>query len=185
MEVKGANGSMGLNNAASKVGSFGHDGGSKNQQMGTNGSYAESNEQKNDEPVMLSISAAGLRQSLLREREAEKTKSRKERESQEISDMRKKIEGLSSQVINGNFSVTDRNNFQNEIDMLTSELDKLNGEGIAFALRNAAQVSHRIDDLTRIISDAAVYRKNASSVFVIKNQQLTQAIKNTKLDIIV
>lgn len=180
MEVKSA---LQLNRAAVAIDNSSSGGSGRQQFMDLGNPNAENQEEKKEETVRLSISAAGLRQSLLRERQFEKDLNAKERESQEIKEMLKKVDGLSSQVINGHFSATDRVNFTNEINILTKEINKLNGDGISFKSYDSEKVNQRINDLTRIINDAAVYRRSASAVFVVNNKQLTQVNKRTKLDI--
>ena len=183
MEVKSANSTLQLNRAATAVDNSSSGGNSRQQFMELGNSNAGKQDEKKEETVRLSISAAGLRQSLLRERQAEKENNEKQRETQEIDEMLKKMEGLSSQVINGHFSTTDRINFNNEINRLTDEINKLNGEGISFRSYDSEKVNQKINDLTRIINDAAVYRRSASAVFVVNNRQLSEVTKKTKLDI--
>ena len=132
-----------------------------------------------EEPVKVSISAAGLRESLKLEKQA----AREELASaSEIDEMMKKMDGLSSQVINGNFSMSDRMNFQQEIKKLTSEISRAGGNGISFTKNDNVQLSQKISDLTRMINDAAVYHRNASAVFMVKNRQTT-GTQRTILDI--
>ena len=100
----------------------------------------------------------------------------------EIEEMMKKMEGLSSQVINGNFSMQDRLNFQGEIKKLTTELNRMNGDGISFTKFDNTQLSQRISDLTRTISEAAVYHRTATALFMVKNQQKAGMVR-TRLDI--
>jgi len=100
----------------------------------------------------------------------------------EIEEMMKKMEGLSSQVINGNFSMTDRLNFQREIKELTLELSRAGGNGISFTKNDNVQLSQKMNDLTRMINEAAVYHRNASAVFMVKNRQ-TAGMQRTFLDI--
>lgn len=183
MEVKSSNSTLQLNRAATAVDNSSSGGNSRQQFMELGNSNSGKQDEKKEETVRLSISAAGLRQSLLRERQAEKENNAKQRETQEIDEMLKKMEGLSSQVINGHFSTTDRINFNNEINRLTDEINKLNGEGISFRSYDSEKVNQKINDLTRIINDAAVYRRSASAVFVVNNRQLSEVTKKTKLDI--
>ena len=100
----------------------------------------------------------------------------------EIEEMMKKMEGLSSQVINGNFSMTDRLNFQREIKELTLELSRAGGNGISFTKNDNVQLSQKMNDLTRMINEAAVYHRSASAVFMVKNRQ-TAGMQRTFLDI--
>ena len=97
-------------------------------------------------------------------------------------EMMKKMEGLSSQVINGNFSMTDRLNFQREIKELTLELSRAGGNGISFTKNDNVQLSQKMNDLTRMINEAAVYHRSASAVFMVKNRQTT-GMQRTFLDI--
>ena len=86
-------------------------------------------------------------------------------------DMMKKMEGLSSQVINGHFSISDRFSFNSEIEKLTNEINRLNGDNMVVTKNNCMQLSQRISDLTRNISAAAVYRNSARTVFMVNSRQ--------------
>jgi len=93
--------------------------------MKVNSAVPEESQDLDEQSVMISISAAGLRRSLLLEKQAEKDENRDDDEEvfsgeAEIEDMVKKMEGLSSQVINGHFSVSDRLNFNVEIETACS-----------------------------------------------------------------
>ena len=92
------------------------------------------------------------------------------------------MEGLSSQVINGHFSISDRLNFNSEIEKLTNEINRLNGENAIVTKNNCMQLSQRISDLTRNISAAAVYRNSARTVFMVNSKQPVRPT-NTRLDI--
>jgi hypothetical protein len=55
---------------------------------------------------------------------------------------------------------------------------------IASATKNdCVQLAQRISDLTRIISDAAVYRNSARTVFMVNSKQPANSM-NARLDII-
>ena len=92
------------------------------------------------------------------------------------------MEGLSSQVINGNFSISDRLSFNSEIHKLSIELEKLNGSGVTVTMDHCTRLSRKISDLTRVISDAAVYRNSARTVFMVNSKQPAAAM-HTQLDI--
>lgn len=135
---------------------------------------AQEQPEQEEEPVKLSISAAGLRESLRLEREAAKaqTADAELATQTEIDEMLKKMDGLSSQVINGNFSMTDRLSFQKEFSQLAIEIADAQ-KGTAFTKIDNVQLSQKITDLTRRINDAAVYHRRASTVFMVKNGQPT------------
>ena len=135
--------------------------------------------EQEEESVKVSISAAGMRESLKLEKQAAKEEMAS---ATEIEEMMKKMEGLSSQVINGNFSMTDRLNFQREIKELTLELSRAGGNGISFTKNDNVQLSQKMNDLTRMINEAAVYHRSASAVFMVKNRQTT-GMQRTFLDI--
>lgn len=140
------------------------------------GENAESEEQS----VMLSISAAGMKQSrLLVHSEGEESEFSGEAE---LESMMKQMEGLSSQIINGYFSISDRLNFNTEIQKLTTELKRLNGDAGAVTKEDCTQLSRKISDLTKIISDAAVYRQSARNMFMVNSKQPVRAVR-TQLDI--
>lgn len=128
-----------------------------------------------EESVKVYISKAGLKKSQTVPDEELATQSDRE-------NLSKMIEGLSSQVINGNFSMTDRLGFQLEIKKLAIELDRLNGDGISFSKTDNEKLSQKITDLTKTISDAATYNKSARAMFVIKNQSSNSKTR-TNLDI--
>lgn len=187
MEVRSANIAL-TNRAAAAIDNSGSNGKEQHPAMKVNSAVPEESQDLDEQSVMISISAAGLRRSLLLEKQAEKDESRDDDEEvfsgeAEIEDMVKKMEGLSSQVINGHFSVSDRLNFNVEIDKLTNELNRLSGD-IASATKNdCVQLAQRISDLTRIISDAAVYRNSARTVFMVNSKQPANSM-NARLDII-
>ena len=133
-----------------------------------------------EETVKLSISAAGMRKS--QNQEGIQANEGMLVTSEELEEMRRKIEGLSSQVINGNFSMTDRNSFQMQIQMLTREINQYSGDGISFSKFDNVQLSQKISNLTKTINEAAVYHRSASVMFRVKSQQLT-GYTRTKLDI--
>lgn len=180
MEVKSAGVSLQLNSAAIAVDNMGSDGNQREQSKKVENVEDKKKLEQAEETVKVSISAAGMRKSLRQEQLAARqddlvTES-------EIEEMMKKMEGLSSQVINGNFSIQDRLNFQGEIKKLTSELNRMNGDGISFTKYDNAQLSQKISDLTRTISEAAVYHRTATALFMVKNQQKA-GITRTRLDI--
>ena len=56
------------------------------------------------------------------------------------------------------------------------------GNGISFTKNDNVQLSQKMNDLTRMINEAAVYHRNASAVFMVKNRQ-TAGMQRTFLDI--
>ena len=181
MEVKSASVALQLNSAAIAVDNMGSDGNQREQAKKVEHIEAEKKLEQVEETVKVSISAAGMRKSLRREQLAAMQEDDLATES-EIEEMMKKMEGLSSQVINGNFSMQDRLNFQGEIKKLTTELNRMNGDGISFTKFDNTQLSQRISDLTRTISEAAVYHRTATALFMVKNQQKAGMMR-TRLDI--
>lgn len=179
MEIKSANATLQLNNATVAVDNSGSEGNSRQQTRKVEAVISEDKSEKEEESVKVSISAAGLRESLRLEKQAAKEELAS---TSEIDEMMKKMDGLSSQVINGNFSMTDRLNFQKEIQELTTQLNTMSGNGISFTKYDNIQLSQKINDLTRMISEAAVYHRNASSLFMVKNQQAAGMRRNV-LDI--
>ena len=155
MEVKNASAALQLNKAAIAVDNMGSDGNQRQHAGKVETAELEKKPEQEEESVKVSISVAGMRKSLRLEQLAAQQEDELVTES-EIDEMKKKMDGLSSQVINGNFSMQDRLNFQSEIRKLTNEIERLNGEGISFTKYDNAQISQKISDLTRAISDAAV-----------------------------
>lgn len=165
MEVKSANHSLQRNRATTKVEQYGSR--EQNRQQLAKRRTAETKAQ-NDcelESVMLSISAAGLRRSRLLDRQDTQGKDAFSQEKY-LDEMVKKMEGLSSQVINGQFSLSDRLNFHKEMKSLTEELDRLNDEEANITQSDCRNLSQRISNFTKIVSEAALYRKSAKNIFV-------------------
>ncbi|MDE7272154.1 MAG: hypothetical protein K2N95_03695 [Lachnospiraceae bacterium] len=186
MEVRGANAAL-TNRAAAAIDNSGSNSKEQHQAMRVNNAVLDENPELDDQSVEVSISAAGLKRSLLLEKQAEKEENAGGEESfsgeAELEDMMKKMEGLSSQVINGHFSITDRLNFNIEIDKLTNELNRLSGNTAVITRNDCGQLAQRISDLTRVISDAAVYRNSARTVFMVNSKQSFKPM-NTRLDIV-
>lgn len=190
MEVRSANIAL-TNRAAAAIDNSGSNGREQQPVMKANHAAGSDNQELEDQSVMLSLSAAGLRRSLLMERQAEKEESDNTGDDEEeafsgeaeIEGMLKKMEGLSSQVINGHFSISDRLNFNNEIDKLTIEIGRMSGNSAAVTKENCYQLSQRIADLTRVISSAAVYRNSARSVFMVNSKQPASSV-NSRVDIV-
>lgn len=188
MEVRSANIAL-TNRAAAAIDNSGSNNREQQQAIKAVHAAGDDNHELEDQSVMLSISAAGLRRSLLLERQAEKEESDNTGEEEdfsgeaEIEGMLKKMEGLSSQVINGHFSISDRLNFNNEIDKLTVELGRLSGNSAAVTRENCYQISQKIADLTRVISKAAVYRNSARNVFMVNSKQPVSSMNN-RVDIV-
>lgn len=183
MEVRSANTAL-TNRAAVAIDNSGSNGKEQQHAMKVSNAVPEENQELDDESVMLSISAAGLKRSLQLEKQTEKEIISEETftGAAELEDMMKKMEGLSSQVINGHFSISDRLNFNSEIEKLTNEINRLNGENTVVTKNNCMQLSQRISDLTRNISAAAVYRNSARTIFMVNSRQPAKPT-NTRLDI--
>lgn len=181
MEVKSAGVTLQLNSAAIAVDNMGSDGNQRQQAGKTEAVNVEKKQEQMEESVKVSISAAGMRKSLRLEQLTAQQESELATAS-EMEEMIKKMDGLSSQVINGNFSMQDRLSFQSEIRKLTNELNRMNGEGISFTKYDNAQLSQKINDLTRMINEAAVYHRSATAWFMVKNQQKA-GITRARLDI--
>ena len=179
MEVKSASTALQLNSAASAVENGSSGGNNRQHTRKIEAVLLEEKPEQEEESVKISISAAGMRESLKLEKQAAKEEMAS---ATEIEEMMKKMEGLSSQVINGNFSMTDRLNFQREIKELTLELSRAGGNGISFTKNDNVQLSQKMNDLTRMINEAAVYHRSASAVFMVKNRQTT-GMQRTFLDI--
>ncbi|MFG6366948.1 MAG: hypothetical protein K1W16_00730 [Lachnospiraceae bacterium] len=171
MEVRSANIAL-TNRAAAAIDNSGSNGKEQQHAMKVNSAVPEENQELDDESVMLSISAAGLKRSLQLEKQTEKEAAEETFTGEtELEDMMKKMEGLSSQVINGHFSISDRLSFNSEIEKLTNEINRLNGDNMVVTKNNCMQLSQRISDLTRNISAAAVYRNSARTVFMVNSRQ--------------
>ncbi|MDE7477959.1 MAG: hypothetical protein K2M91_08415 [Lachnospiraceae bacterium] len=187
MEVRNANIAL-TNRAAAAIDNSGSNGKEQQQAMKVSGAVPEENQELDEQSVMVSISAAGLKRSLQLEKQAEKENNEETDEESftgeaEIEDMMKKMEGLSSQVINGHFSISDRLNFNTEIEKLTNELSRLSGGMTTVTKTGCFQLAQKISDLTRSISDAAVYRNSARTVFMVNSQQPAKPM-NTRVDIV-
>lgn len=181
MEVRGANIAL-TNRASAAIDGFGSEEKAKQQAKKAEAAAAIEESEFEDQPVLLSISAAGMRRSQLLEKQAAGEGSVAFSGEVELEMMLKKMEGLSSQVINGYFSTSDRLKFSSEISMLSNELNRLNGDGVVVSKEDCSRMSQRIMDLTRVISDAAVYRNSARTVFMVNSRQPEKAV-HTKLDI--
>lgn len=179
MEVKSASVAMKMNRAATAVDNSGSEEKSNQSQKKVTGVAQKQTVNPEEEYVKVSISAAGLQKSKsFEDASSEELISRAEAE-----EMMKKVEGLSSQVINGNFSVSDRLAFQSELKELTSEINHLNGEGISFTKNDNVLLSQKIHDLTTKMNEAAVYHKSAKAYFIVKSQKMYKTNVRTKLDI--
>lgn len=180
MEVRSAGIAL-TNRAAAAIDNSGSNGKEQQHAMKVSSAVPEENQELDEQSVMISISAAGLRRSLLLEKQSEKEEDFSGKA--EIEDMVKKMEGLSSQVINGHFSISDRLNFNVEIDKLTNELNRLSGDITTATKNDCVQLAERISDLTRVINDSAVYRKSARTVFMVNSKQPVPSM-NARLDIV-
>lgn len=190
MEVRNANMAL-TNRAATAIDNSGSNGRERQRAVKAVRAAGDENQDTDDQSVMLSISAAGLRRSLLMEKQAQKEEEKKESDDTddddfsgdaEIEAMLKKMEGLSSQVINGHFYSSDRINFSGEIDKLTAELGRLGGGSADVTKESCIQLSQRIAELTRVISGAAVYRNSARRVFMVNSRQSERPV-SSRLDI--
>lgn len=188
MEVRNANIAL-TNRAAAAIDNSGSNGREQQHAMKVSRAVSEENQELEEQSVMVSISAAGLKRSLQLEKQAEKDTDGEDSGEErftgeaEIEDMMKKMEGLSSQVINGHFSIADRLNFHTEIEKLTNELNRLNGGNAVVTKNGCTLLAQRISDLTRSVSDAAVYRNSARTVFMVNSKQNVKPT-NTRLDIV-
>lgn len=172
-----------LNRAASAIENSYSDAQEKQEALRGNNGVFEENAENEEQSVMLSISAAGRKRSELLASQAENEGDENEFSGEvELEGMLKKMEGLSSQIINGYFSISDRLNFNNEIQRLNTELNRLNGDAASVTQEDCSQLSKKISDLTKIISDAAVYRQSARNVFMVNSKQPTKVVR-TQLDI--
>ncbi len=182
MQVRGTNTAL-LNRAATAIENSYSDSQEKQEAIRVNAGALEENAENEEQSVMLSISAAGRKRSELLASQPENEGEENEFSSEaELEGMLKKMEGLSSQIINGYFSISARLNFNNEIHRLNTELNRLNGDAVSATKDDCAQLSKRISDLTKIISDAAVYRQSARNVFMVNSKQPAKAVR-TQLDI--
>lgn len=182
MQVRSTNTAL-LNRAASAIENSYSDAQEKQEALRGRDGVLEENAENEEQSVMLSISAAGRKRSELLASQAENEGDESEFSSEaELEGMLKKMEGLSSQIINGYFSISDRLNFNNEIQRLNTELNKLNSEAATATKEDCSQLSKKISDLTKIISDAAVYRQSARNVFMVNSKQPAKAVR-TQLDI--
>jgi len=187
MEVRSANIAL-TNRAAAAIDNSSSDGREQQHAMKVSSAALEENQELDEQSVMVSISAAGLKRSLQLEKQSEKETDEKESGEEdftgeaELEDMMKKMEGLSSQVINGHFSISDRLNFNTEIEKLTNELRQLSDGNTTLTKSNCMQLAQKISDLTRSVSDAAVYRNSARTVFMVNSKQPVKPM-NTRLDI--
>lgn len=187
MEVRNANIAL-TNRAAAAIDNSGSNGKGQQHAMKVNSAVPEENQELDDESVMISISAAGLKRSMQLEKQAEKEEDEAESDEEsfngetELEDMMKKMEGLSSQVINGHFSISDRLNFNTEIEKLTNELNRMSDGNTTVTKTGCFQLSQKISSLTRSISDAAVYRNSARTIFMVNSKQPAKPT-NTRVDI--
>lgn len=165
MEVKSANHSLQRNRATTRVEYYGSKEQNRQQIVKKNAVKTKSHSDSEAESVMLSISAAGLRRSMLLSRQDAHAKDAFSQEKT-LGEMAKKMEGLSSQIINGHFSLSDRLNFHKEIEKLTEELSRLNDEKANVTQGDCSQLSQRISNFTKIVSEAALYHENAKNIFM-------------------
>ena len=183
MEVRNAGIAL-TNRAATAIDNSGSNGKEQQHAMKVSSAVPEENQELDEQSVMVSISAVGRKRSLQLEKQTEKESDEEGFTGEaEIEDMMKKMEGLSSQVINGHFSISDRLNFNSEIEKLTNELSRLSGGNAAITKNSCIQLAQKISDLTRSISDAAVYRNSARTVFMVNSKQPVKPM-NTRVDIV-
>jgi hypothetical protein len=76
-----------------------------------------------------------------------------------FDEMTKQLKGLSTQVVNGQFSATDKMNFDTELTLLSALLKNADNESKCEIL------SERINNLSRIVNSAAVYSDMDLAVF--------------------
>jgi hypothetical protein len=161
MEVRIAKLSMLLDRIVEDNEGSGGEGHEGQRYTGDNNADTKDKDSKGDEEnsALLSISAAGIRQSLLVEKDDTKEENR-------LMSMSEQIKGLSTQVINGHFSITDRMNFGTEISILNEMLDNLEKADEEDS-EQMSRLSGKIDNLSRIISSAALYRKKDAIIFAL------------------
>lgn len=177
MEVKSARTVLGLDHAAKGVDNSGSD--SENRQIEKKDSIAvEKEKEETEEAVKVFISSIGMRKSMHMENETADLMT-----EEEIEEMMKKVEGLSSQVINGRFSIDAKMSFQREIKELTAEIKQLNGDGISFSKADNIQLSQKISDLTKKMNEAAVYHRPANAYSFVKSQKMVKRNIHNSLDI--
>ena len=75
-----------------------------------------------------------------------------------------------------------KTNFNTEIEKLTNELNRLSGGNTAVTKTGCIQLSQKISSLTRSISEAAVYRNSARTIFMVNSKQPAKPT-NTRVDI--
>ena len=125
--------------------------------------------------VNLSISLEGLQkmkqQEVLVNREEMVTE-------EELESMKKRMEGLSSQVINGNFTMADRIRFQTEIKFLSDELVRVNNGGVSFTKSDNSEISTRIEELSKEIMNSAVCHRPVSAYYMMSKQQKSYSSKS-------
>ena len=126
--------------------------------------------------VNLSISLEGLQKMKQQEVFTNKEEAATE---EELEKMKKRMEGLSSQVINGNFTMADRIRFQTEIKFLSDELVRINNGGVSFTKADNNEISNRVEALSKEISDSAVCHRTISSYYMMNKQQKNYASKST------
>lgn len=178
MEIVNNSVSLQLNKAAVGV-EQSHADGSNKQEMGKK-ALQEIKQVQSEGQDFVSVSISQVGMQIMKSRE--QIDSNELASEEEVEEMKKKMEGLSSQLINGTFSMEDRIRFQTEIKFLSDELVRINGGGISFTKADNADISKRIQNLTKVISQAAVYHKPVSAFYVVRKQQSAAYARN-KLDI--
>lgn len=178
MEVRNAN--VLLNRVTTAIENSYADEHEKQEAKRRRASGADESAESEEQSVKLSISAAGMKRSRLLTHSDEGEDEFSGRA--ELESMIRQMDGLSSQIINGYFSISDRLNFNTEIQKLTTELNRLNGDADTVTKEDCIRLSGKISDLTKIVSDAAVYRQSARNMFMVNSKQPARVMQ-TRLDI--
>ena len=132
--------------------------------------------------VSLSISLEGLQR--MKIRESVEAKDEEEISEDEAEYLKKRMEGLSSMVVNGNFIMADKLRFQTEIKFLTDELVRINNGGISFTKSDNEEISKRIDALSKEISASALRHRPASAFYTSNShQKLASAVNKLNIAI--
>jgi hypothetical protein len=109
--------------------------------------------------AMLSLSSKGAKHSSILFQSSETDSDEEETDITKFDEMTKQLKGLSTQVVNGHFSATDKMNFDTELKLLSALLKNADNESKCEIL------SERINNLSRIVNSAAVYNDMDLAVF--------------------
>lgn len=179
MDYMNTNVSLQLNKAAAKIEHSSPDG-RNSQAYERRVLHQEKEEEKKEltaeeKLVSLSISLEGLQRMQIKENFEEVVE---EASEDEVEYMKKRMEGLSSQAVNGGFTMADRIRFQTEIKFLSDEVIRINNGAISFTKADNAEISKRIDELAKEMNELSRRRRPSSSFAIIANQQKMAAAAN-------